>query len=102
MALSPGQPLTSPGGFGTFDRIPNELYVRNELAVKYGWKSEISGVVEYEVTQPLPVRSGPVGPQIDLGANRYLPGGGSQVNLNIPRTKSRMDYLNVIYFVPFP
>jgi hypothetical protein len=102
MALSPGQPLTSPGGFGTFDTIPNELYVRNELAVKYGWKSEISGVVEYEVTQPLPVRSGPVGPQIDLGANRYLPGGGSQVNLNVPRTRSRMDYLNVINFVPFP
>jgi hypothetical protein len=81
--------------------IPNELYVRNELAVKYGWKNDISGVVEYEVTRPLPVRAGPVGPQIDFGANRYLPGGGSQVNFNIPRTQSRMDYLNVIGFTPF-
>lgn len=101
MALSPGQPLTSPGGFGTIDMIPNEPYVRNQLAVKYGWKADISGVVEYEVTQPLPVRAGPVGPQIDLGANRYLPGRGSQVNFNIPRTQSRMDYLNVIGFTPF-
>jgi hypothetical protein len=101
MALSPGQPLTSPGGFGTFDSIPNELYVRNELAVKYGWKNEIGGIVEYEVTQPLPVREGPVGPQIDLMINRYLPGGGSQVNFNIPRTQSRMDYLDIINFTPF-
>jgi hypothetical protein len=101
MAMSPGQPLTSPGGFATLDAIPNKLYVRNELAVKYGWKNDIAGVVEYRVRKPLPVREGPVGPQVDLMTNRYLPGKGSQENFNIPRDQSRMDYLEVVEFTPF-
>lgn len=101
MALAPGQPVTSPGGFGTMDAIPNAGYVRKDLAVKSAWKPDLNGVAEYEVTQPLPVQQGPVGPQIDLQTNSYLPGGGTQFKLNTPKGQSRMDYLNVSGFTPF-
>lgn len=96
MAMSPGQPPTSPGGFGTLDKISDVNAVRDRLAVKSAWKKEISHVVEYEIFKPLPVRSGPVGPQIDHRAGIYLPGKGSQVNFDIPSGNSRMDYLKVV------
>src|SRR5690606_8130065 len=76
MALGPGQLPETPGGFGTMDSIADEAYARNQLAIKEAWKREIDRVATYRVTQPLPVLSGPVGPQID--GSRYLPGGGSQ------------------------
>ncbi|VAK69197.1 RhsB [Enterobacter hormaechei] len=95
MAVSPGQPATRPGGFATFDDIPNASYVRNELAVKMEWKPDIDRVITYEVKKPLPVKIGAVGPQVDKGANVYLPGGGSQVEMAVPPAE-RMNYLEVI------
>ncbi|WP_020156997.1 RHS repeat-associated core domain-containing protein [Methylobacter marinus] len=95
MAMSPGQASSRPGGFATFDDIQNVDYVRNELAVKEAWKPSIDRVVTYEVTQPLPVRIGPVGPQIDQGMGKYLPGGGSQVEMMV-NPVDRMNYLKVI------
>jgi RHS repeat-associated protein len=95
MAVSPGQPATRPGGFATFDDIPNVSYVRNELAVKNEWKPEIDRVITYEVKHPLPVKIGAVGPQVDKGAGTYLPGGGSQVEMNVS-PRDRMNYLEVI------
>ncbi|MBG0593688.1 hypothetical protein I4P02_10875 [Enterobacter hormaechei] len=95
MAVSPGQPATRPGGFATFDDIPNASYVRNELAVKMEWKPDIDRVITYEVMKPLPVKIGAVGPQVDKGANVYLPGGGSQVEMAVPPAE-RMNYLEVI------
>ncbi|MGM0875211.1 MAG: pre-toxin TG domain-containing protein [Bacillota bacterium] len=94
MALSPGQPATSPGSFATFDDIIDVGYVRNDLAVKYEWKPNIGNVVTYEVVKELPVYSGPVGPQIDLGIDKLLQGGGTQINFNVPRNKI-MDYIKV-------
>jgi hypothetical protein len=71
-------------------------YVRNELAVKEAWKPSIDRVVAYEVTQPLPVKiGGPVGPQIDQGMGKYLPGGSSQVEMMV-NPVDRMNYLKVI------
>lgn len=93
MALSPSQPSNRPGGFGTSDAIPNTNYVRDQLAVKDAWKPEIDRVVRYEVTQDLPIRTGPVGPQID--GSTYLPGGGSQLELMVP-ARDRMNYLKVV------
>ena len=95
MAMSPGQASSRPGGFATFDDIQNVDYVRNELAVKEAWKPSIDRVVAYEVTQPLPVKIGPVGPQIDQGMGKYLPGGGSQVEMMV-NPVDRMNYLKVI------
>lgn len=95
MAMSPTQLNEQPGAFATMNNISNIDYVRNELAVKQAWKPEIDRVVEFEVTIPLPVRVGPVGPQVDELAGKYLPGGGSQVEMDVPRN-DRMKYLKVI------
>ncbi|GGD19910.1 hypothetical protein GCM10011513_16730 [Franconibacter daqui] len=95
MAVSPGQPATRPGGFATFDDITDVSYVRNELAVKQEWKPDIDRVITYEVTEPLPVKIGMVGPQVDKGTSTYLPGGGSQVEMAVPPAE-RMNYLKII------
>ncbi|MEA3036561.1 MAG: hypothetical protein QOH04_2333 [Sphingomonadales bacterium] len=95
MALSPGQPVDRPGAFGTFDRIPDVAWVRRVLAVKVAWKPEIDRVVTYEVATPLAADVGTVGPQIDEGAHRYLPGGGSQLEMQVPAAE-RFAHLKVI------
>ena len=80
----PGQPTDRPGGFGTFDRIPSVEFVRLSLAVKTAWKPAIDRVVTYEITAPMIADVGTVGPQIDVPADRYLPGGGSQFQMMVP------------------
>jgi hypothetical protein len=99
MALAPGQPTDRPGGFGTFDRIPNVEFVRLSLAVKMAWKPAIDRVVTYEITTPLPADVGTVGPQIDVPIDRYLPGGGSQFQMMIPAAE-RMQHLRVVEVRP--
>ena len=98
MALDETQPVTSPGNFATFDNIPNTDYVRNNLAVKSDWKSDCSKVVTYRVKEgmEIPVIKGPVGPQIDLNADKYLPGGGSRIQMLLDRSANKMDYLEVV------
>lgn len=98
MALDSTQPVTSPGNFATFDNIPNIDFVRNNLAVKSDWKVDCSKVVTYKVKEgvELPVIKGPVGPQIDLNADKYLPGGSNQIQMLLPRGTDKMDYLEVV------
>ena len=95
MAMAPGQPSVRPGGFGSFDPIPDVRTVRQPLAVKVAWKPEVDRVVTYRVRRPLPIREGPVGPQIDLGARQVLPGGGHQLEMLVPG-RSRMGYLEIV------
>ena len=95
MALAPGQGTDRPGGFGTFDRIPDVRFVRFSLAVKTEWKPRIDRVVTYEIVTPLPADTGIVGPQIDVPANLYLPGGGSQFEMKVPAAE-RAAHLRVI------
>jgi hypothetical protein len=95
MALSPGQGTDRPGGFGTFDRIPDVAWVRRVLAVKVAWKPAIDRVVTYEVTDPLPADTGTVGPQIDAAGPAYLPGGGSQLEMKVPAPE-RIRHLKVV------
>ena len=99
MALSPGQGTDRPGGFGTFDRIPDVRFVRFSLAVKTEWKPEIDRVVTYEIVTPLQADTGVVGPQIDVPANLYLPGGGSQFEMKVPASE-RAGHLRVIAVRP--
>lgn len=98
MALDEAQPVTSPGNFATYDNIPNTDFVRNNLAVKSDWKTDCSKVVTYRVKEgvELPVIKGPVGPQIDLNADKYLPGGGSQIQMLLDRSINKMDYLEIV------
>ena len=98
MVLDSTQPVTSPGSFATFDNIPNVDYVRNNLAVKSDWKVDCSKVVTYRVKQgvELTVLEGPVGPQIDINADKYLSGGGTQIQMLLDRSVDKMDYLEVV------
>ena len=99
MALAPGQGTDRPGGFATFDRIPDVRFVRFSLAVKTEWKPQIDRVVTYEIVTPLPADTGVVGPQIDVPANLYLPGGGSQFEMKVPAAE-RAAHLRVIAVRP--
>ncbi len=99
MALSPGQGTDRPGAFGTFDRIPDVRFVRFSLAVKTEWKPRIDRVVTYEIVEPLPADTGVVGPQIDVPANLYLPGGGSQFEMKVPAA-DRAGHLRVVAVRP--
>lgn len=95
MALAPGQGTDRPGGFGTYDAIRRTADVRAFLAVRQAWKPRVDRVVIYEVTQPLPVEVGPVGPQVDPDRCRLLPGRWSQLRMTVP-AEQRMSYLRVI------
>jgi len=95
MALAPGQGTDRPGGFGTFDRIPDVRFVRYSLAVKTAWKPQVDRVVTYEIVEPLRADTGTVGPQIDVPANLYLPGGASQFEMKVPASE-RARHLRVV------
>lgn len=102
MAISSGYQILEdgtikPGAFATTDYISNVDYVRNELAVKSTWKSDIDKVVTFRVKEgmTLPVNLGPVGSQIDEAAGKFLPGGGSRIEMLVPR-EDIMKYLEVV------
>jgi hypothetical protein len=99
MAIGGTQSPEAPGRFGTFDRIFHVEDVRMLLAVRKEWKPLIDRVVTYEVTQPLPVKIGPVGPQIDPGTCQLLPGRGSQFQMLVD-PKAIMTYIRVVDVQP--
>ena len=39
---------------------------------------------------------GTVGPQIDINIDKYLPGGGTQIQMLLDRNVNIMDYLEVV------
>lgn len=98
MCLDKTQAITSPGNFATFDNITSVDYVRNKLAVKSDWKTDCSKVVTYRVKEgmEISVLEGPVGPQIDIKADKYLSGGGTQIQMLLDRNVNKMDYLEVV------
>ncbi|MEV4555533.1 RHS repeat-associated core domain-containing protein [Kitasatospora sp. NPDC049285] len=79
MVISRGQPVSRPGGFGTFDDVPNQDFVRHQLAIRTDWKSDVSLVQRYAFPmdgEPIRIQESVIGPQHDplLG---HLPGGGA-------------------------
>jgi hypothetical protein len=48
----------------------------------------------------LPVLKGPVGPQIDLAADKYLPGGGTQLQIMLDWKEDKMKYLEIVSVRP--
>ncbi|MET9695388.1 putative T7SS-secreted protein [Streptomyces sp. NPDC006529] len=83
MVLSKGQPATSPGGFGTFEGVPNQQYVRDQLAIRTDWKDDVSMLQRYrfpDTGDPIRIQESIIGPQTDpkLG---HLPGGVSQLEI---------------------
>lgn len=95
MAVGGDSSAERPGGFGTFDRIDDVAEVRSGLAVKQAWKPVVTSVVTFEVTRPLPVKIGPVGPQVDGGACRLLFGRWSQLQMLVPPAE-RLNYIRKI------
>ena len=98
MVLDRSQPLDKPGGFGLLDDVPNSNFARNNMAIKNNWKADCGKVVTYQVKSgvTLDVRTGPIGPQIDLGVDKYLPGDISLTQLDLFKGLSgidRMDYI---------
>lgn len=95
MAIGGAQSADRPGSFGTFDNVDEVADVRSGLAVKEEWKPEVGRVVTYEVIQPLPVKLGPVGPQVDGRSCRLLTSRWSQLQMLVP-AEERMSYLRVV------
>lgn len=95
MAMSKGQGDDQLGGFGTFDEIRSVSDVREYLAVLKAWKPDIDRVNRYRVVEVLPVRAGPIGPQVDPEACALLPGRFSQFEMLVPRDQ-RAHYVELI------
>lgn len=95
MAIGGGQNPDQPGSFGTFDRIDSVADVREDLAVRTDWKPTVDRVVTYEVVRELPVRIGPIGPQVDPKLCALLPGRWSQFQALVEKGTLR-SYLKVL------
>lgn len=102
MVLDNEQPLTKPGGFGIVEDVPNVEFARNDMAIKSNWKVDCGKVVTYRVKQgvELNVPSGPIGPQIDLKTDKYLPGNSSITQLDLFNGLGNVDRNNYIEYVP--
>ena len=102
MAVENDAPENVIGGFGVKERIESTDFVRNNLAVKYDWKTSCNVIREFEVNSgvELKVNAGPVGPQIDLRADIYLPGSTtiSQYDLfsNLGSGIKREEYVHIV------
>jgi hypothetical protein len=95
MAIGGAQTPDQPGSFGTFDRIASVADVREDLAVRSDWKEQVDRVVTYEVVRELPVRIGPIGPQVDPKLCLLLPGRWSQFQALVEKGTLR-SYLKVL------
>lgn len=90
------------GGFGVKERINSTDFVRNNLAVKEEWKPTCNTIREFEVNNgvELNVNAGPVGPQIDLDADVYLPGDTTitqyELFANLGKDIDRQDYVHIV------
>lgn len=62
------------GGWATFDDVKSASYARNELAITSEMKTDVSYVIEVELTRPVNAKVGIVGPQGGAA------GGGNQIH----------------------
>jgi len=71
------------GGWATYDKVPNQAYARNQLAITPEMKSNVGYVIDVEITKPINAQVGVVGSQ---GASS---GGGNQLHFYIkPQDRS--------------
>ncbi|MQY16188.1 hypothetical protein SRB5_63840 [Streptomyces sp. RB5] len=92
MVISRGQPPSRPGGFGTFDTIPDQRFVREQLAIRSDWKPDVSLVQRYRVPDDgteFRIQESVIGPQTDPNLG-HLPGGGTQLEILNPADRSRL------------
>ncbi|MCL2145010.1 MAG: hemagglutinin repeat-containing protein [Endomicrobia bacterium] len=102
MVLNKGQPF--PGTFGVKENITSITQARNDLALKVAWKPEPATVVTYRPKENVILEAlyGPIGSQIDLPANKFLPGNPNmtQYELLFPKGILPEQRINFIEEVP--
>ena len=102
MVLDNKQKITQPGGFGLLNDVPSIEFTRNDMAIKVDWKKNCGKVGEFKVKPgvELNVPSGPIGPQIDLKADKYLKGNTSLTQLDLFNGLgkiNRNDYIEIVH-----
>jgi hypothetical protein len=105
MVIERGQEY--PGSFAVKENVTSLNSVRNDLAIKEAWKSSDKDLfyVQYQVKEgiSLDLFRGPIGPQIDLKANRFLPGNLDWTQYELPFNRLNIqgvDRLKYIEEVP--
>ncbi len=101
MVLDVKQDSDSPGGFGIIEDVTSRDFARNNMAIKSNWKDDCGKVVTYKVKDGVELKtlSGPIGPQIDLDADKYLPGDMNVTQLDLFNglgRVNRLDYIEAI------
>jgi hypothetical protein len=101
MVLDNNQSIRRPGGFALANEVPSVEFARNDMAIKVNWKDDCGKVVQYRVKQGVELicPSGPVGPQIDLVADKYLPGNMDITQYDLFYDLGRIDRNEYIEFV---
>ena len=71
------------------------------MAIKSNWKKDCGKVVTYRVKEgvELNVMQGPVGPQIDLNANTYLPDNSSITQYDLFNGMSNINRMDFIEYI---
>ncbi len=88
-----------PGGFGSKDAITSIDELRNDLAVLVSWKNPADDLLvirEYEILQPIQVRSGPIGPQVDVDGTAYKGGAHQYEFMDNWYSTNSSNYLKVV------
>lgn len=71
------------------------------MAIKVDWKADCGKVATYRVKPGVELNapSGPIGPQIDLTANKYLPGNNNLTQFDLFNGMGRVDRTDYIEYV---
>ena len=101
MVLDAKQKTSSPGGFALKEDVPSVEFARKDMAIKYGWKDDCGKVVTYRVKDGVELicPAGPIGPQIDLEVDMYLPGNSSLTQYDLFNGLGRInrtDFIEVV------
>ena len=102
MVLDSKQKTSNPGGFALKEDIPSVEFARKDMAIKYGWKDDCGKVVTYRVKDGVELicPAGPIGPQIDLEVDMYLPGNSSLTQYDLFNGLGRINRMDFIEVVP--
>ena len=102
MVLDSKQKTSNPGGFALKEDVPSVEFARKDMAIKYAWKDDCGKVATYRVKDGVELicPAGPIGPQIDLGVDMYLPGNSSLTQYDLFNGLGRINRMDFIEVVP--
>ena len=102
IVLDSKQKTSNPGGFALKEDVPSVEFARKDMAIKYAWKDDCGKVATYRVKDGVELicPAGPIGPQIDLGVDMYLPGNSSLTQYDLFNGLGRVNRMDFIEVVP--